>query len=314
MRKFLVLALFVLPIVACDDPDLVPVRPSPVAAQVTLSAFPTALLASGSEVRVTVRVTTTSGANFEGRLTLATTAGTLDRTEAQTDASGQVTVILTSSEAATVTATVNGMTGSVAIPAVPPFTVAVQAPAGEVPVGAVDLPIVVTRTPGFVNPPLPASVTVDCGTGSALVDVTTLSAARCTFPSQARYTVTAFARASTGWTTTDRVTLTVVHPAAPVGPLSLALSTSHVGGTEWRIRASAGTPMRSFYFDFGDGFDSRQEFSGGRLEASAQHVFAQRTEPYTVRVTAQPADGRASVSQTVCLDVNDDDATGCLPQ
>jgi hypothetical protein len=128
--------LLALVVVGCDDPDLAPVRPSPIASTLTLEATPAVVFRSGSTTRVTARVTDTNGTRVSGTpVEFSTDTGTLDTTWATTNENGTATVTLTAAETATVRASAVGMNRELTVTGLAPFTLTVAPAQASVVVG-----------------------------------------------------------------------------------------------------------------------------------------------------------------------------------
>jgi Big-like domain-containing protein len=300
-------------VTGCDDPDSVPVQPSRTASVLTLSAFPTTVLRSGSDVRVTARATDGQGALVEGTpVTFTASSGALSTPAASTSSSGTASVTLSASDVARVTASLSsGASAAIDLPAVSPFTLALERPS-TVLVGGTTFGALITPNTAVVNPPAPTAVTINCGFGSA-VDVTATRTHRCEFPSAGDFVVEAAARTANGWTIAERVQITAVTSATPPSSPSpttgsLTLSASQVSGREWRITATSTVPVREFVFRFGDGVGkdeptARRRFDGpGGLTASEQHIYG-AADSYTVTVSTEAVDRRLDDTEEIVIQV-----------
>jgi hypothetical protein len=240
-------------VTACDDTDRAPSAPTLVAARVSpLTAYPTGLLRTGSSVSVAARVTDASGTNIVGGVvTWRTTAGTLSATSTTTDVAGITSVTLTGREAATVTGAIAGLPEmSINIPAVDPFTVALQVqttnPTTTTPVS---LAITTPTTREVPGAPAPTSISVECGNGGDLVTPGPGGVVACRYPEPGRYVATG--RASAGGFTTDATAsfLVVAPPPPPAPPspppvvpgLTLTATELHrsASSATWRFRVTA---------------------------------------------------------------------------
>ena len=97
--RHIAIVLALVAVTACDDADTVPVQPSRTASALTLTAFPTTVLRSGSDVRVTARVTDGQGALIEGTsVTFTSSSGSLNPPSATTSSSGTASVTLSASD------------------------------------------------------------------------------------------------------------------------------------------------------------------------------------------------------------------------
>lgn len=314
----------------CDDADAVATtRPSPTPSRVSLTAFPTTVLRSGSDVTITARITDDLGGNIEGTpVTFSTTNGSLSTTTALTSSLGSAIVTLSASDAARVTANATGLSSDVEVAAMSPFAVSLSRPSQVFMEGATfDVDVIANRD--AINPPGPSGVTLNCGFGDT-VDVTATRSTRCVFPSAGEFNVVATARAANGWTTTDSARVTAVSRTAPpsssAGAITVTPSEITRGDdyAEWRFLVSSSVPMNRVEFDFGDyvdippgtdrskGTKTDKVPDGDKLSAAAQFLYRPtalgtgNSKTYEVRVTVWPADGRAAitVSQQVQVTVN----------
>lgn len=212
MQKYAPLVLAVL-VVGCDDPDLAPGRPSPIASTLTIEALPAVVFQSGSTARVTARVTDTNGTRVSGTpVEFSTDTGTLDATMVTTNENGTATVTVTAAETATVRASAIGLNRDVTLPGVAPFTVTVTPAVTSATVGTPVAIRVVAVAPTVANAPTPQTLTLTCAG-----ETQTLSGnqAPCTFTSAGQHTVTATGTVN-GWTTTGRATIAITaRPDAP---------------------------------------------------------------------------------------------------
>ena len=308
--RHVAIALALLAVAACDDADTVPVQPSKTASSVTLTAFPTTVLRSGSDVRITARVTDDQGALIEGSaLTFTTTSGSLSPSSATTSSSGTTSVTLSASDAAHVTASLStGATAAIDLPAVVPFTLTLDRPSTILVDGAT-FGVQITPNSAVVNPPAPSALTFNCGFGSA-VDVTATRSHRCVFPSAGDFMVEAAARTANGWTLTERAQVTAVTSGTSVPPSgstgTLTLSVTNVTSREMRITATSTVLIREFRFIFEgreDGPAATHRFDGpGGFSASAQHRYPDPPpQSYTARVSAEPADRSPAITADITV-------------
>jgi hypothetical protein len=302
-RYFFAALPLLLFVAGCDSADPTPVRPSPTPSRVALSVFPTSVLRSGSSVTLTARVTDDAGSNVtDTAVAFATSTGELSAASASTGSAGMATVTLTASEPARVTATAGGARAEVDLEAVAPFSVRVS-PRGTVGVGAtVDVPVEVQLNRSVADPPRPAAVTIDCGTGGGTQDVTVTLVGRCTFANTGSYTVRASARAANGWTVTDSTDVSIANPTTPAVTFLVTVSSTHVGGREWRIGVNATAPMRQVHIQFGEHESSTTiDPDGSRTFVASSHVYP-AMGTYTATVRAEPVNG-TPVTQTITIDV-----------
>ena len=289
--------------VGCDDPDAIPVRPSAQGTQLTLTAFPTTVLRSGSSVRLSARLADDAGTSIRGeRITFQPSSGTVEPNSAITNENGSVIVTFTGEQDAHIVASTSGIAKAIDVNAVAPFTVSVR-PSLPIRTTGADVEVVLTAA-AIANPPIP-TVTLDCGAGAGAVDVTATRRTRCTFPREADFTLTATAGTPNGWTTSDRMTVRATEPGTPPPPTGvLSVAASLVAGREYNIAVSASIPMRRFAFHFGDGAGENREPSGGATTASARHVYAsQPLAPYVIRVEGEPLNGGTTIGATTTVTV-----------
>ena len=305
--RYAAIALALVVVTACDDADTVPVQPTRTASALTLTAFPTTVLRSGSDISVTARVTDGQGALIEGTsVSFTTSSGSVNPSAATTSSSGIASVTLSASDAVRVTASLStGTSASLDLPAVAPFALTLDRPS-TILVAGTTFGVQVTPNVAVVNPPGPTAVTINCGFGSS-VDVTATRSHRCVFPSAGDFTVEAAARTANGWTLTDRAQVTAVIDPTSAPPSSgtgtLTLSVTDVTSREMRITATSTVLIREFRFIFDDRPGNQnppattQRFDGpGALSTSAQYRYPDGSGSYKVTVRAEPANGSAVVT------------------
>jgi hypothetical protein len=296
-------------LVACDDRDTSPTRPSAVASEITFALTPAAVLRSGSTVQVTARVRDSQGTNMvESAVTFTTDHGTLNRTTATTDASGFATVHVTASEAASVTATSGTSTGVVAIPAVDPFSVTI-APLHNVTVLVpAMLQVTVTPNSSVVSPPSPASVSLSCGPGRPAVAVTGATGL-CTFAKSGSTVVSVSAAAANGWSVGS--TTTILVNAATAVPVPPVVSPNPAPALSAKLGCTVGTGQQVFCnvesltyggsaIQIGNVIDVAWEWgdrdtSGGAATFQSHRYAQPGTYVLIVTVTAPTTDGTRSV-------------------
>ena len=210
---------------ACGDVPSSPTTPTvtPIPSRLTATATPSVVLLSGGTVSVMARLIASDGSPISNSpISFSASAGSLSSDSAMTDAMGNATVQLVTSEQASVTATGQGMTATVLVPAVAPFTLRLDA---NTPAFVDDTTIVVTVTPTIdvPSPPRPSEVTVQCGVGASWIPTSTVGAGsfnvRCVFATTGPQTVTARGRTTGGWTTSQDVTVQAIsRPVTPVPP------------------------------------------------------------------------------------------------
>lgn len=136
--------LVALGLVGCGTDPVVSVRPSPVPAQLTLTA-----LRDGTIVRVNAQVRSASGENIAGTIvTFLSSSGTPSPGTAMTDAAGMVASVIATTAAVTVTATNGGMVQTATAPAFtpPPGPIIPPLPPPTLPPSVADIPIYITST------------------------------------------------------------------------------------------------------------------------------------------------------------------------
>ena len=319
-RAPIALAFAVVVVTGCDDADSIPVQPSRTASALTLSAFPTTVLRSGSDVQVSARVTDAQGGLIEGTaVTFTTSSGALSTSSATTSSSGTATATLSANDAARVTASLpSGASAAIDLPAVSPFTVTIDRPSTVLAAGAT-FTVQVTPNSGVVSPPAPAVVTINCGFGST-VDITATRSHQCVFPSAGDFTVQATAQTANGWTTSESVRVSATSSGTPSSPSPTAtVSVTGIelgrndGSSWWRFTATSTVSMRQFEFDFGDGNSGTKLTDTTNLTtATEQHIYAEgrglgksssecprdatnaNAFDCTVKVTGTPVNGSAA--------------------
>jgi hypothetical protein len=318
-----VLVLSIL-VTACDDVDVAPSVPSPVASRVSpLTAYPAGLLRTGSSLSVAARLTDANGTNIVGgAVSWRTTAGTLSAAATTTDVAGITSVTLTGREAATVTAAVAGLPElSINIPAVDPFQVALQVqttnPTTTTPVS---LAITTPTTREVPGAPSPTSVSVECGNGDEFTPGPG-GVVSCRYAEAGRYVVTGRASVS-GFTTDSTASFVVTAPPAPAGPstpapvpvapgLTLTAVELHRGtaSATWRFRVTAvGGERRgnlNWFFDYVDTPGPPANVDPSRLEDDDDFedvtYRARGTKEVSVRGNVSGTEVTATVSITVAF-------------
>ncbi len=283
------------PVAPSPSPSPSP-APAPAAAQLSLSASPATLFLSGSSVTITARVTDTSGAPLSGRsVQLSSSAGTLSATAPVTDASGNATVTLSGNAAATVTASTTGANTSLGVPAVAPFSIALDAKYQNIRPGSTD-DLTVTVTPANSSAPAPATVSIACGNGQT-ISLGGQRTGTCTYPDKGTNIATATASTSSGWSATAQTRI-VVEP----DPVSITLTYHEVDHDVFGIEiafVANGAPDRSVCdWDFGEGTkrtgacNQNYVYTMGDVDTDGK---------VTVKVTVKPSTGADPVSTEVTL-------------
>jgi len=273
--------------------------PAPGAGRLDLTASPTLLLLSGSTVTINGRLTDTAGAGLSGRtVQLSADSGSLGAASAVTDSTGAFTTTLTSSVTTTVRASSSGVDGSLAISAVAPFVVGLDAKYSVVKPGdSVDMVVTVTPMPGFANPPGPSTVSLDCGNGDT-ISLGSQRTASCTYKEKNVYTATVTAGTSNGFKTTASTRISA-EAQAPTITLTSREVSHGPGETEVELIA-VGAPDRSVCdWNFGEGTkrtgSCNQSFVYAAADADADGkitatvvVHAPGADPVTAEVTFAP--------------------------
>lgn len=283
-------------------PGAVAPRPTPQAADVTLSAFPSTVLRSGSTVTITGVIRDASGTRLQDgtAATLASSDGTLSKTDVTTNSAGEFQVTLTSSAPTTVRASSSGHGAAVEIAAADPFTISLNSDGG-IAGGQVTVTVAVTPTSGIASPPNPATVTASCRSGAG---TTTLEGRlgqqflTCVYPSAGTYAATATATAANGWTRSASRDVTV--GAGPAALTIIATTSFALGGGRAYVFSTGGTlAPRSWVWHFGDGA------ARATSDAGVYHSY-QSGGTYTVTVTGYDGDGReiGSASTVLRIDFN----------
>lgn len=308
--KFTLCLLILVTLTGCNYPDAMPAGPSPVASRLTLTTHPAVLLRSGSEATITARATDGNGTNVNGAtVTFTTNAGSLSRASATTGEAGLVSVLVSGSNPARVVATLDGVSATVDLQAVAPFTVALE-PISMIGLGGTDVVVSVAMNRDVPAPPKPSAVLIDCGVSAPPIDVTADLITRCVFPVAGDYTVRATARAANGWTVQDSVRVTARTAPVPAQPAAAITVSAQeisrgVGYAEWRVVVTATAPMATIVFDFDDGVTTTRTPDGTQRSVTEQHLY--KTDGnMTIRVKGQPAtrgpDVTASINAAVRFD------------
>lgn len=263
LARFLGVAFLVGVIVGCEaDPS--PARPSPVAAALQLSVFPSTLLLSGSTVRITANVVDTQEARHGGAIVRFTTSsGELSATSAVTSSGGEASVTLTASARTTVTATGDGIgSRSIDLPAVAPFRITIE-PLNGLPTftpadewrGFAS----VTSAASVVSPPPVAGFETSCGTKmpSSHPGSTQLFFSCGQFPAGV-HRITVTGSTASGWTTARNLTVHVIVPATTIDTVEISSAVFRSEDNKTAVSFSVmkwpgQSGAHQYTWDFGDG-------------------------------------------------------------
>lgn len=286
--------------------------------RVIVNASPATVSALGGSTSVSASVLDINGNTLPATpVAFSTTAGTLSAALVNTDVNGVATITLTTSQQATVTASVGatapptGGTGT----GTGTTTSSGQA-SGSVTVNVIPAPTIVITPPG--TPPsagLPAAftvaVTVPPG-GSAVRDVRifwgdggsqslgALSGSQVVshvFSSDGTYTVSATATDSAGNVGSVSTTVTVIPVPQPTIVITYSPVPARVNAPTTiniLVTVPQGISVRSTAINFGDGTSASL---GGATSAAVPHVYTV-TNTYTVSVTVQDTAGQTTVGFT----------------
>ncbi len=263
---------------------------SAAAASVVVSADPSSVASSGGTVTISASAFDEFGNVLPGiSISFSTDVGTLSASSAIADGSGVAKVQLTTTKAATVTATAGARTVNatvkVTVNAAPVVTLG--SPTGSLTVGS---PISFTVTPTSGSTP---NVTVDFGdnTSQDLGSVTAARTVTHTYTTQGSYTITArstdpttneTASTTLGVTIGARPVATVTlefTPASPTAGVAVLFTVTPVPGTGGAL------PVSSIKVAFGDGSESSVGAVTGA--ATVAHTY---TSAGTYAVTATLTD------------------------
>jgi hypothetical protein len=261
-----------------------------------LTASPSSLSQLGGSSIITATVYDTNNNALSGVLVaFSTDQGTLSPVSATTSGFGQAQTILTTNQAATVTATVGAKTGTVKVTTVALPTITITGPATS-PSASLPATFTVTVAAGAGSAPI-MSVTVSFGDGSTLslgAPTGTINVPH-TYAASGSYTVTGRVTDASGQS--NMVSIPVeVFEAVPF-PLTVS-APSGKSGVSLTVTATpgAGAPAISSYtFQFGDG-----SFTGPTPLNTVPHTYTLPTGTtvpvqYIINVTARGVDGRTGV-------------------
>ncbi len=266
-----------------------------------LTASPSSLSQTGGASVITATVYDANNNGLSGVLVaFSTDQGTLSPVSAVTNGSGQAQVALTTTQPATVTATVGAKTGTVKVTTTALPAVTLTGPT-TTPTAGLTSTFSLTVAAGSGSAPI-RTVVVDFGDGSSM----NLGAATGTisvphvYKLSGSFTVTATALDTSGQSTSMAVPI-VVYPSVPF--LLTVTGPSGRVGTPINLTAvpAAGSPaIVSYTWDFGDGT------SVTTTVAAVSHIYTgipagYTSYPYVVTVTALGVDGRGGIGSTSVL-------------
>ena len=268
------------------------------AGRVTLSANPSTVRRSGSSIEVSAIVSDTSGNAVPNvPVTFSTTRGSINPTVSNTDTSGVARTTLTSSEAATVRASVgSGAEGrsaelEIATSLTPSFELEAS-PSNP----AAGQPVSLRITPADGTAP---DVDVNWGDGSTS-DVGIVAAPRSithTYSAPGFYTINA-AGSQNGDTFTNSVAVTVAQ--TPPVQLRVTPTAGQVGTVfTFTVTPTTGALIQNITINYGDG--TSEDLGALSTERTLQHQYA-TAGPKTATVTQTETSGRqtqASVTVSV---------------
>ena len=266
---------------------------------VTVLANPASVSKNGGTVDVVATVMGAGGRALPGvPVTFSTTAGTLNPPQATTDANGQASTRLTTTAAATVTASAAGKTGTAAVAVTDPPAVTISCAIGtSTTAGCINLvagqTAAITVQRATTSSPL-RSATLDFGDGSAAVNLGTLSSA-VTIPhvynDPGSYTLTVTATDVNG----ESVTTTQF-----VQVLAQASGTLSVDFSDRRATATAsidGGRVLSYEWTF----DTGVTFTTTTNTATYTYAASATGTSKVITVKATLADGRTLTVSTVVV-------------
>ncbi len=247
---------------------------------VVVQASPSSVPASGGSIEIIATATGPNNLALGGvGVTFSTTAGTLSANTATTDGNGQARVTLATNRAATVTARVGSLSGTVEVTVSPTASVTLTTSPASPTTGQ---PVTLTVTPATGTAP---SVSIAWGDGAS-TNMGLVSAAQSVthaYSNAGSYTITA--------TATDNGNTFSTSTAVTVAPLSVGLTVSlatvaTVGSTATFTATVTGGNPQTFEWTFGDDTDSVKTTA-----STASHVYTQN-KAYTATVTVTTIDGR----------------------
>jgi PKD repeat protein len=244
-----------------------------------------------------VQIIASAGGGTNGNLPLSgipvsfsTTAGTLSGTAAVTDANGEAGVQLTTTQKATVTASIGAQTKSVDVTlgAAPSVTLAAS-PASP----SVGQAVLLTVTPAADTAP---TVTVDWGDGnqSSLGVVRSAQTVAHTYRNSGTYAITAVANQ-------DGVSFQTATAVTVAPPPSVAVAANPNTGTTatnfvFTVTPAAANGVKDVSIDFGD--SQSQDLGSISSAATVSHKYSS-SGTYTVKATQTDGNGNTTTAITV---------------
>jgi PKD repeat protein len=212
-------------------------------------------------------------------VTFITNAGTFSNPVVLSDSGGAARTTLTTSQAATVTASAGSATSgnvTINVAARPTVTLALSGTTPPIEGGVTTFAI--TAAPAAGGAPI-ERVTINYGDGSSDELGSVVSSAQHVYQNDGSYTVTLTATDTSGVSTTASI---VIEVQAFVVTITAVQSSS---GTSFTFTANvpAGLTMASFSWNFGDTVSNTTTTTTN----TAQHEYGTRSGPKTVRVTAR---------------------------
>lgn len=259
--------------------------------RVAVTAAPQALPGTGGTATITARVEDADGNGLGGvPVSFSTTRGSLNTTNATSDSNGAVSVQLTTTQEATVTASAGGVSATVTVTLKPRTTVAITAPGAA----TVGVPASFVVTPGAGSIVTEVVVRFSDGDSQSLGSITGATQLAHVFRAPGVATVTATATDSEGQTGTASAQV----PVAPLQVSLLASPTTVTGGTLVTFTATptAGAIIERYEWDFSDG-------RGTVVTGPTAAVAYATAGPRLVSVRAVPFGGGTAASATVVVTV-----------
>jgi hypothetical protein len=258
------------------------------ATRVVVTANPQSLPATGGTTTIAARVEDAQGNGVLGvPVSYSTTAGTLQTTNVLTNDQGLASTTLTTTQAATITASTGGATAAlsatVAITLRPRTTLDITGPGGA----TIAVPASFTVTPGTTT--IVTDVTVDFGDGTSL-QLNTVSGARAfshLFADIGLMRVVARATDSEGAVTTASTEVAVAPLSLTITGPSLPPTTA--GSVAFTATVPANASVLRYDWNFGDGEVAQT------TGPQAQHRYANPGQ-YVVSVRVTPTVGPAATA------------------
>lgn len=271
------------------------------AATMTVTATPAELPSTGGSTTIIATVIDTAGNRVVGvPVAFSTTGGSVSAFEAVTDAAGAARTTLTTTVAATVTATLRGgatpIGGTVAVTLRTAPTITITAPVGATAGSAATFTVTTSKAAG--SPPISA-VDMVFGDGSAAVSLGNLTGTTSVthvYLTAGTFTAVVTLVDASG----ERVSTSAVVRVVPAVPLNVNLSVSPTTGTVDEVVSFTATvsgsavPIERFDWDFGDGTSATT--SG----TTVNHVYT-TAGTRTVTVTATTVEGVRGSSQLTLI-------------